>query len=62
MLKTFDAVLGTGEKYLESDEGSEGIAAPEVIACLRGHPAPLNPDAKPLAAWMASETAKRAKP
>ena len=50
----FQAVLDTGDEYLDSDEAVQGIAAAETVAWLRGHPTAVTPYTEPLARWVAA--------
>ena len=50
----FQTILDVGDEYLDSDEALQGIAAAEVLAWLRGHPAATNAYTEKLARWVAA--------
>lgn len=50
--RTFEAVLNVGEDYLDADIASEGLAACEVIARLKGNWGLRNPYSKTIDNWV----------
>ncbi len=55
--ETLQAVLNVGGEYLGSDEAVEAIAAMEVLASLRGHPAAVDSYNEKLADWVEAHPA-----
>jgi hypothetical protein len=50
--QAFEAVLDVGDDYLDADIASEGLAACEVIARLKGHWGLRNPYSEPVDKWV----------
>ena len=47
-------ILDAGDDYIEAPDAEEGIAAAEVVAWLRGRPAPVNAYTEKIAEWVAA--------
>ena len=51
---TIDAVLSVGSEYLDADQGSEALAACEVVARLQGRWGPRNSYTEAVDEWVAA--------
>ncbi|MFZ4767039.1 MAG: DUF4259 domain-containing protein [Roseimicrobium sp.] len=47
-------ILDAGDDYIEAPDAEVGIAAAEVVAWLRGRPAPVNAYTEKIAEWVAA--------
>ena len=56
--ETLQAVLDTGDDYLDAQQGDEAIAAAEILAALHGKPSPPGAYTEDIAAWISAHPLK----
>ena len=58
VIQTLGRIPAAGEDYLDADEASEGLAACEVLARLKGNRGPRNPYTETVDNWVAAHPAR----